>query len=145
MNKELQYIVKPEEQMVICIGRNCAADLYNDLMASIENTSGVNEVAIYAFEPLIRLNDSYKGVVKVRPGDVFDEEVGKREARKKMLYNYTRAKVRAYDRVISAISNLATEINTRKNKYQIKVDAAHNKVDIMDIYLDENFTVNVNE
>ena len=85
-NFNVDYIVKEEEGVVVCIISDCkfnAVALVDDYTDIFSPCCDIPNVFL--------LNDRYTGVAKCVNGDTFDEECGKRIAYKKAYLKYITA------------------------------------------------------
>lgn len=130
MNPELTYIVEPSARRVICIGKDCTFDASKKLLSVFEPTKDIDscEAGILSQIYPALMNDSYKGIASCDPEDEFSVEEGKRVARRKMLKNYTTAKVKAMERVLKILCSWANELSEEKNYYKFRVAIANGDV-----------------
>ena len=131
MNPKLTYIVEPSSRRVICIGKDCAFDASKKMLSVFEPTKDIDEdeakILSQVYPAL--MNDSYKGIASCDPEDEFSVEEGKAVARRKMLKNYTSAKVRAMERMLKILSHWANELDAEKDYYKFRVAIANGDID----------------
>ena len=73
MKKDIKYIVKPEEKMVIGIYEDNGEDLRN-FIYSLPNLIDF----VYAYNIVPCFPEQIKAIAKCHDGDEFDEEIGKK-------------------------------------------------------------------
>ena len=131
MNPELNYIVKPKERKVICIGYGCSLDACEKIKNMLASIKGISEdeAEIFSMIDSALMNCEYKGIANCDPEDEFSIEEGKRVARRKMLKNYTNAKVRAMERFLYTLKQCYDSIIKEERYYQFKVDVAKGDLD----------------
>lgn len=145
MNPKLTYIIEPSSRRVICIGKDCAFDASKKMLSIFEPTKDIGdfEAKILSQVRPALMNDSYKGIASCDPNDEFSIEEGKSVARKKMLKNYTSAKVRAMERMLKILSHWANELSAEEDYYKFRVAIANGDVnpeddDEVTSYLENN-------
>lgn len=112
------YYIDNEKKIIICKITDCTFDAIN-LIEKFENCSykflNRDEADKYY------INDSYVGKATCQDGDIYDEEFGKKLAKKKMLKKYHVARDRA---ILRYINN-----NLKKTEKAIDYMSKFNKIE----------------
>ena len=99
---EVRYIVKAEDGVVVCIGRDARIDLLKDLDYKLCADTMVEDIM-----PFI-IKDEFKGVAKLsdedkKAGVKFDEKLGKKIAYAKMQAKYLNAKSKIINNMLEEV------------------------------------------
>ena len=86
-NFAVDYIVKEKEGVVVCIISDCEFNA----VAMVDEYTDVFVIPWCQIPLEYRLNEQYKGVAKCMPGDIFNEEYGKKVAYRKAYLKYATA------------------------------------------------------
>lgn len=145
MNPNLTYIVEPSARRVVCIGKDCTFDASKKMLSIFEPTKDIyprEAASLSRIYPAL-MNNSYKGIASCDPEDEFSVEEGKKVARRKMLKNYTTAKVKAMERMLKVLTHWTNELKAEKDYYKFRVAIANGDVnpeddDEITSYLESN-------
>lgn len=92
MNKEkVTYKVFPENRVVVAEIHGCAFDAQSVVNDIINNTTSSIGVIAYGMDERFIMNNFFKATAHCHPDDVFDVEVGKKIALKKLTEAYHRS------------------------------------------------------
>lgn len=116
MNFYVDYIIKPEEGVVVCTISECE---YNAMDIVNETTGGL---IISPFTENFLLSNQYKGVAKCLPGDTFDEEYGKKLAYKIAYKKYATALEKKVKYIVEDYRKVTTIVLKNLEKAAAKVD-----------------------
>ena len=124
MNFDVKYIVKPEDNTVICIIENCKFNAIETIILRTETCP--HDVPEEFF-----LNNQYKGISKCASGDIFNEEYGKKLAYRKAYLKY----ITAFGKKVNIITNnykkytesILDNFNKVATKVNKKIDIATEK------------------
>lgn len=97
MKSDLQYFVNKKEKTVTCVATDCSKDAIKRCIRKVSRCKNAEEMKAFIYWELFstfRMADRYSGTAYCHEGDVFDEQLGKRIAKRKMLGNYWRARVK---------------------------------------------------
>lgn len=111
----MRYIVNEEKRTVVALMENCQSDLIQYLNKKIPDADFlISGLSSYSGKTL-NIDDTYRGIAKCSPEDVFDEEVGKTLASRRAQEKYDRAKSRVLENVAGAfIQNIQNAILEQK-------------------------------
>ena len=88
----IKYVVIPEKKQTIGILRNTEYDAINRIEKMSGNTICISNMNKYL------MPHTFKATVTCHDGDEYNEEEGKRQAKKKLLQNYYRSVDRRIDK-----------------------------------------------
>lgn len=98
MKSDLQYFVNEKEKTVTCVATDCSEDAIKRCVRKVSRCKNAEAIKslIYSWElsSIFDMADRYSGTAYCHEGDIFDEQLGKRIAKRKMLGNYWRARVK---------------------------------------------------
>lgn len=109
-NEDVKYYVNEDKRTVVAVIDGCNWDAYNEVEKIVENYG----VHVSDYNKVVYMPRTFKGIAKCHPEDKWDEEVGKKVARHKLLVAYNEAKfnaIRGYYR------NLLSAVYGVKKKY----------------------------
>lgn len=111
----VRYIINEEKRIVVALMEKCQWDLIQYLNQKIPNADFlISGLSSYSGKTL-NIGDTYRGIAKCSPEDVFDEEIGKELASKRAKEKYERAKSRVLENVAGMfIHNLQNAIFEQK-------------------------------
>lgn len=116
---EIEYIINKEKRTVVAIMKGCRHDAYEDIIKTLHN----NNITTFATQSFWELeyfiSDTYRGKAHCSEEDTWDEEIGKRIARSRMLKKYYKAKIRVFDRVKNNLTKSLEGILNSEN-YAVK-------------------------
>lgn len=90
---DIKYYINEEKREVIAIAQNTALDAYISFYRKFYNF-----LCIPNLDQVMLMPDSFKAVVKCDPADVFDPEVGKKIAKKRLKDRYWQSRNKAIER-----------------------------------------------
>lgn len=100
----INYIVDKEKGIVTAEISNCKDDVKKHIAKQFGFIGELDELN-KDLAKACRISDKFTGVAKCHPEDIFDEEVGKRIAKQRVLDKYSEARVNALNRVDNLIDN----------------------------------------
>ncbi len=104
----IKYNVIENQGKVIARLDNCANDVVNLISKKTGITMECDE---------LQLNNSYKGIAKCHPEDVFDIEEGKRIAKERVIEKYNRAFNKALCIATDITYSAYQDVSEIENKY----------------------------
>ena len=108
MRYKVQYIVKEDERVVICI-INGTRNYFSDYMNNrLYNQDYLDSVALYT-EGKYNLKNSYSGVARCAPDDEWNEELGRKIA-------FNRAKEKLNSAFFKRAKTYVNEVDNRFNQ-----------------------------
>lgn len=122
MRDELQFIINEEKKTVVCIAHDCALDLIRDIQKNF--SSKPSRLMDFLMDRThvvddFMLEDTYKGIAKCQDEDVFDVEIGKAIAIKKMRVNYNIAKAKKLSKFVNLYDEVLTVFDAELKDYYI--------------------------
>lgn len=117
-NFNVNYIVKEEEGIVVCIISDCE---YNAI-ALVDNTTEAFSFPLVEVPNDFYLSSQYKGIAKCVPEDTFDVEYGKKLAYRKAYLKYVTALEKKVKFIVGVYNKIINESLIKFNKAVIKVD-----------------------
>lgn len=115
MNKNIKYIVKPEEEMVIGIYE----DNGEDLKKCIYSLSANIQKAILGIVLVPRYPKQIKAIAKCHDGDEFDEETGKKIVEAKINMKRHERMWRIHSHILESLQKA---MNKLKNDQSVHLD-----------------------
>jgi tRNA isopentenyl-2-thiomethyl-A-37 hydroxylase MiaE len=115
MNKNIKYIVKPEEEMVIGIYE----DNGEDLKKCIYSLSSNIQKAILGIVLVPRYPKQIKAIAKCHDGDEFDEEIGKKIVEAKINMKRHERMWRIHSHILESLQKA---MNKLKNDQSVHLD-----------------------
>lgn len=108
----IKYYPIPEKKQTIAVLEGTAYDVYNKI-DKIRNQAGFNffPTSSSGYEKYL-LPDTFKVVVTCDPRDTYDPEVGKKEAKKKLMRNYYRAVDKRMNAFVNDVTLFAAMVRT---------------------------------
>ena len=106
---KIQYYINKEKRTIAARMVDCQYDIIDILYKM-----GIDRVfrANYRIEDFL-IKDTYRGVAKCAPEDTWDEEVGKRIARNRLLKKYHKDKTRCLFELEAIYTEILEEIGSR--------------------------------
>lgn len=99
----IRYVVNEEKRTVVAVIDNCAGDALSAIRKMTTN-------GVFAYAPLFTnkydIDDTFVGMAKCNPEDVWDADVGKELARKRVISKHDKAVREALMKFHKEIVNL---------------------------------------
>lgn len=118
MNFDVNYIVKENEGIVVCIISGCSCNA----IELTDNYTGLHDVPMFMPPDKFLLNNQYRGIAKCNVNDTFDEEYGKRLAYRKAYLKYTTALEKKVKYITTDYMKLIDEMAVNLKKALDKVN-----------------------
>lgn len=123
-NFNVDYIVKEEEGVVVCIISDCNFNA----VALVDKYSNIFENPFVSFVPdAFLINDQYKGVAKCSQEDTFNEEYGKKLAYRKAYLKYVTALEKKVNFIANEHKKAMDRIKNGLDKAVAKIDGKTEK------------------
>lgn len=116
---DIKYIVKPEDGMVIGIMKN-TKDMYDEVTQS-EKCDNLRTLISEIIDITAEYPSEIKAIARVKDGDTFDEETGKRIVEKKLYRKLHDRLARQYSQLQDIINKLSI---ITSNMESIHIDKA---------------------
>ena len=113
----IKYVVNPDKKTVVCFLTGCKQDVLVDMSDKERNI-------MFDLRIDCTLKDKYIGIAKCAPADKFNEEYGRKLARKRMLVSYYMDRARVNAKIYNDLTSLANTFRYRSFTYDV---AARNK------------------
>lgn len=112
-NEDIKYFVNEEKRTVVAYIEGCRDDAYDEV-SRISETYGVY---ISSYSEASKMPNSFRGISKCHPDDEWNEEIGKKVARRKLFIAYNEAKLNAIRGYYKSLINATTAVFNKYFKY----------------------------
>lgn len=120
MKKNIKYIVKPEEEMVIGIYEDSGEDLKNFVYSLPTSEMRRNIIdMVYTYDIVPFFPEQIKAIAKCHDGDEFDEEIGKKIVEAKINIKRHERIWRVYSHLLEFLQKT---MNMLKNDQSVHLD-----------------------
>ena len=130
MCPEIKFITNEEKGIVVAIAEGCRTDAIDEILKcnanahvlfTIFNKNMTDGIDLMVDERLF-IKDTFVGVARCHPDDVFSEATGRRIACKKLHKAYNKAKYNTIKTFAKRLSRLSENINYSMQKIEDKIN-----------------------
>lgn len=122
MNTNIKFVVNEEKRTVVAIANDCSCDVVRELEKA-DNSSHIllTTPIMFDMDERMLILDTFIGVAKCHPNDVFSAKEGKKVAARKMHKAYNKAKRNAMKAYMTRLSRFLENLekSTEKVEYRI--------------------------
>lgn len=114
-NSHIVYLINQEERTIVAVLEGTAYDVLQQLNKRV--AAGIGLGLKQRGYGGLGLKDTYKGIAKCHPNDLWDEEVGREIAKQRALAKYRRHRVRVLSEWLQTAEQRLSEIASLEQKW----------------------------